>query len=435
MTTDWARDFYKNLENRGIRPGLDRIREVMDRLGNPQESTPFIHVAGTNGKGSVALMTAHILTEAGYRTGLFRSPAVTTFEDQIQVDGRPISPRDLAACTEEIRRVADDMADPPTAFEALTALALLHFARKACDFAVVEVGMGGLEDATNLIPPPRLALITRLGLDHLGVLGDSLSDIARHKAGIIKEGSGAALAYPSEEEGLAVVRAQAQACGVPFGVVDRDRIRPRTMDPDGQSFDWLPSPDGRGMALEGLTLPLLGRHQLTNAGLVLTAMESLRGMSYTVPEEAVRHGLAQARLACRMEVLRKNPLFLLDGGHNPQGVESLVDLIHDLLPQGKVHFLMGMLKDKDVDRVLDLVLPCGETFSCVTPDHPTRALSAQTLAEAIQKKGGSAQAFSTLEEGLDRALASNKPLVAFGSFYTAGPIRKLFLKKEGADRR
>ncbi|WP_304263686.1 folylpolyglutamate synthase/dihydrofolate synthase family protein [Kallipyga massiliensis] len=428
MKTDQARAFYKNAESRGIRPGLERIRELMDRLGNPQDRTPYIHVAGTNGKGSVALMTAQILSQAGYRTGLFRSPAVTSFEDQVQVDGRPISPQDLARETEKIQAAANQMVDPPTSFEALTALALLHFTDQSCDLAVIEVGMGGLEDSTNVIPPPRLALITRLGLDHLGVLGNSLAEIAGQKAGIIKRGTGVALAYPSEEEGLAVVADRARTQAVPFQVVDSGRVSLRKMDLDGQVFDWVPSEGHEGMRLEGLTLPLLGRHQLTNVSLVLTGIEALRTMGYAIPDEAIRRGLSTARLACRMEVLRKDPLFLLDGGHNPQGVASLVDLLRDLsLPP--VHFLMGMLKDKDVDHVIDLVLPLGASFTCITPDHPTRALSGEDLAQKIQKKGGPAQAFSTMEEGLDRALATGQPVVASGSFYTAGPLRKLFLKK------
>lgn len=428
MKTDQARAFYKNAESRGIRPGLERIRELMDRLDNPQDRTPYIHVAGTNGKGSVALMTAQILSQAGYRTGLFRSPAVTSFEDQIQVDGRPISPQDLARETEKIQSAAQEMADPPTSFEALTALALLHFADQSCDLAVIEVGMGGLEDSTNVIPPPRLALITRLGLDHLGVLGNTLAEIAGQKAGIIKKGTGAALAYPSEEEGLAVVADQARTRAVPFQVIDPGRVSLRKMDLDGQVFNWKPSVNEGSMSLEGLTLPLLGRHQLTNAGLVLTGIEALRTMGYAIPDEAIRRGLSTARLACRMEVLRQDPLFLLDGGHNPQGVASLVDLLRDLsLPP--VHFLMGMLKDKDVDHVIDLVLPLGDSFTCITPDNPTRALSGELLAQKIRKKGGPAQAFSTREEGLDRALSTGQPVVAFGSFYTAGPLRKLFLKK------
>lgn len=428
MKTDQARAFYKNAESRGIRPGLERIRDLMDRLGNPQDRTPYIHVAGTNGKGSVALMTAQILSQAGYRTGLFRSPAVTTFEDQIQVDGRPIFPQDLARETEIIQSAADQMEDPPTSFEALTALALLHFADQACDLAVIEVGMGGLEDSTNIIPPPQLALITRLGLDHLGVLGNNLAEIAGQKAGIIKKGTGAALAYPSEEEGLAAVAERARTHGVPFQVIDPGRVSLRKMNLDGQIFDWKSTVNEQTVSLEDLTLPLLGRHQLTNTALVLTGIETLRTMGYDIPDEAIRRGLSMARLACRMEVLSKDPLFLLDGGHNPQGVASLVDLLRDL-SLSKVHFLMGMLKDKDVDHVIDLVLPLGVSFTCITPNHPSRALSGEDLAQKIQKKGGSAQAFSTMEDGLDRALATGEPVVAFGSFYTAGPLRKLFFKK------
>lgn len=428
MKTDQAINFYKNAESRGIRPGLERIRDLMDRLDNPQDRTPYIHVAGTNGKGSVALMTAQILSQAGYRTGLFRSPAVTTFEDQIQVDGRPISPDDLARETEIIQSAAQQMEDPPTSFEALTALALLHFADQACDLAVIEVGMGGLEDSTNIIPPPRLALITRLGLDHLGVLGNNLAEIAGQKAGIIKKGTGAALAYPSEEEGLAAVAERARSVQVPFRVADPGRVALQKMNLDGQVFDWKSTENEQTVSLEDLTLPLLGRHQLTNTALVLTGIETLRTMGYDIPDEAIRRGMSMARLACRMEVLSKNPLFLLDGGHNPQGVASLVDLLRDL-SLSKVHFLMGMLKDKDVDHAIDLVLPLGASFTCITPNHPSRALSGEDLARKIQKKGGSAQAFSTMEEGLDRALATGEPVVAFGSFYTAGPLRKLFFKK------
>lgn len=413
--------FLQSTENLGIRPGLARMAELMALLGHPEAALPMVHVAGTNGKGSTAKMTASILQAAGYRVGLFTSPAFSSYEDQIQINGAPLAIDALLAGADRLQREVVKMEDPPTAFELLCALAFLSFARQSCDVAVIEVGMGGLLDATNIIPPPRLALITRLGLDHLRMLGPGLQDIARHKAGIIKEGTGACLAYPSEPEALEVLKEQASACQVPFFCAPPAPPARQLVKPDraGQVFSLPPYQD--------LFLPLLGRHQVQNACLVLSAVQALQKQGFDLPEAAVRKGLSQVDFPLRMEVLRAKPLLLLDGCHNPQGVAALCDLIEDLFGEQKLSFLLGLLRDKDSAAILDLILPRAKKVYCLTPHHPDRALPAEALAQAILDRGGRAQVLAGDGEALALMRQSPDPLIAFGSFYLVGPLRKAYL--------
>ena len=265
----------------------------------------FVHVTGTNGKGSTCAILASVLRAAGYRTGLYTSPYIFRFNERMQIDGAPISDAELCAVTEEVRPLADGMADHPTEFEMVTAIAFAWFASRNCDIVVCEVGMGGELDATNVIPAPEAAVLCNIGLDHTAYLGDTAEKIAATKSGIIKAGCDAVL-YPCAPSVREVVADRCRRCGVTLHPVDMDTLVPVSHSLEGQEFSF--------GSLSGLHLPLLGRMQLRNAAAALTAVEVLRRRGWAIGEDAVRQGLAQVRWPVRFEVVRRKPLVVMDGG-------------------------------------------------------------------------------------------------------------------------
>ena len=400
------------------RPGLERVSELLEKLGNPQEKLKCVHVAGSNGKGSCAAMMESILRSAGYHTGLFTSPALLCWQDQIRMDGKNITDWELSVLTEEIRAACEGMADHPSRFEMLTALALLCFARRELDVCVIEVGMGGLNDATNVIPAPEAAIIMNIGLEHTEWLGDTVEKIAAVKAGIIKPGCDA-VCYRNTE---GVEQVFAQVCAeknVPLTMPDFNAIAALESNVTGQSFEY--------KDFGVLRLPLLGDHQLKNAAVVLEAVDVLRRRGWNISNVAVRMGLAGTGWPARFEILRRDPLFILDGGHNPQCADAVADTLNQLCPGQKFTFLLGVLSDKDYESELDLFLPMADHFLCVTPDSP-RALPAPVLAERIRARGVDAVALDTIEAGTDAAYAVRGPVLAVGSLYMAGDVRKRFLQ-------
>lgn len=419
MKLSEAVSFIQAASWQGSRLGLERIAELMARLGDPERDLKFVHVAGTNGKGSVAAMLAAILTAAGYRTGLYTSPHLCRYHERMQIDGVPISDGDLCAAAETVKIQADRMDDPPTEFERITAMALVYFAQKACDIVVLEVGLGGRLDATNVIPPPEAAVITNLGLEHTDVLGDTLAQIAWEKAGIVKPGC-AVVSYDSAPEALEVIGAVCAERGAPLTRVRRSDLRLLSQGLEGQRFSW--------RDLEDLYLPLLGEHQLHNAAVALETVRVLGRGKWNIPEKAVRDGLAAARWPARLEVLSRDPLFLLDGGHNPQCAKALADSLKQLLPGQKFLFLIGVLADKDYPAIVGQMLPLAQEFICLTPDSG-RALPAGELAAYLEGEGARAAACADVPSGIAAALCAAdgaRAVVAFGSLYLAGAVREVF---------
>ncbi|MBQ9044928.1 MAG: 5-formyltetrahydrofolate cyclo-ligase [Oscillospiraceae bacterium] len=398
------------------RLGLERTRTLLHALGDPQKKLRFIHVAGSNGKGSTCAMLASVLTRAGYRTGLYTSPYIQSFCERIQIDGESIPEEALAAATERVRFYADQMDDHPSQFELVTAIAIEYYAARQCDVVVLEVGMGGALDSTNVIDAPEVAVIMNIGLEHTEYLGSTLEEIARTKGGIIKPGCDC-VAYPSAPVVLQTLAALCRSADVPFQVADTDAIVPEDASLRGQQFSF--------HSWTHLRLPLLGAHQLNNAAVALTVIETLRSRGWRIPDDAVRAGLRDVRWPARMEVLHRDPLFLLDGGHNPQCAEALAQGIAAYLPEQKVTFLLGVLADKDSDTMLDIVQPYGAAYICLTPNNP-RALPAQTLAERLCARGQDAVAAPDVDAGIRMALETGAPVVAFGSLYLAGEIRTRF---------
>lgn len=363
--------------------GLERIQELLERLGNPQNSLKFVHVAGTNGKGSVCAYMDSVLREAGLRVGLFTSPYIEMFEERIRVNGENISLEALTEVTWAVREAAEAMASQdaakhPTEFELMCAVALVYFARQNCDICVLEVGLGGRWDATNVINAPEVCVITRIGLDHTELLGDTTAKIAAEKAGIIKPGT-TVVSWSQDEAALKAIRVVCEAADAPLYVANLDdlEIEPVNLEDVNtlpvRHFTYKQWP---------FETKLLANYQPANAMLAIEALGMLRLRGWDISQEAVHAGIAKATWPGRFEVMQQNPLVIVDGGHNPQGAEVLAETLRDVLPETKPVFLVGILADKDYGGMLETVVDLGQDFVCVTPPNP-RALDAEELAAAI----------------------------------------------------
>ncbi len=416
MNIDQAMAFIHSVSWMGTVPGLDRIRELLGRLGDPQKALKFLHIAGTNGKGSTAAMLASVLTCAGYRTGLYTSPYILKFNERIQIDGRQIPDAAVCALAERIRPLAGAMAQHPSEFELITAMGFEYFRREGCDIVVCEVGMGGDWDATNIIENTECAVITNIGLDHTQILGDTVEAIARTKAGIIKPGRPCVL-YRQQPGVEAVIEAACREKDAPLFKADFEALRLTADSLEGQRFDW--------HDLRGLFLPLLGAHQLNNACTALTALRVMRGRGWKIGDGAVREGLARVTWPGRFQVLCADPLFIADGGHNPQCLEALEEAIKRYLPGRKIVFLSGCMADKDYGAMFVRLLPYAREFVTVTPLNP-RALSAEALSGYISEKlGMPATPCGTVAEGVRAAIDKAGPdgvVCACGSLYMLGDV-------------
>ena len=420
MNYEEALAFVRGTDWKGSRLGLERMRCLMARLGNVQDDLKIIHVAGTNGKGSVSTMLSSVLTAAGYKTGLYTSPHLVRENERMRINGADISDEDFCPAAQAVKAASDGMDDAPTEFEILTAMAFRYFAKEKCDAVVLEVGLGGRLDATNVIACPEAAVIANIGLEHTAILGHTLPEIAREKAGIIKSGT-TAVTYAVSDEVDDVYRAVCAERGAAWRKADFSSLTPRTHALTGQSFDW--------KGYKNLHLHLLGEHQLHNASLVLETIEVLREKGWQISDEAFRAGLENARWEARMELLREDPPILADGAHNPQCVQALAKALDEYLPGEKVLFLLGVLADKDYSAMLRALVPHGKKFLCLTPDSP-RALPAGELCNVLRALGAEAEECEGAADGVHRALAEcgDSPVVACGSLYLMGAVRTEFLK-------
>ena len=415
MRLEEALAYIHKVDWRGSVPGLSRIDELLGRLGHPERDMKYVHITGTNGKGSTCAMLASVLRSAGYKTGLYTSPYIFRFNERMQINGVPISDGALCALVEELQPLADSMEDVPTEFELVTAIGLTWFSREKCDIVVCEVGMGGEFDATNVIPPPEVAVFTNIGLDHTAVLGSTVEKIAATKAGIIKPGCSAVL-YPSTPSVQAVIEGRCREQHVPLEAVRFSGMRCVSDDLDGQVFDLPPR--------KGLRLPLLGGHQLRNAATALTAADVLRQRGWHIPEDAVRQGLAAVTWPGRFQVVRRHPTVILDGGHNPQCMEALAGAIREYLPGQSVTVLTGVLGDKDFAQMYDHIAPLAARFIAITPDNP-RALPAPQLAAYLNRYGKPVTVCRTIPDGVAQLLAQTPPdgaAVCCGSLYLLGDV-------------
>ena len=416
---------------KGSRPGLSRTRELTDRLGRPQDSLKFIHVAGTNGKGSTSAMLASILREAGYRVGLYTSPFILRFNERMRIDGRDIPDEELAELTELVKPHAEAMEDSPTEFELITAIALCYFAKHRCDYVVFEVGMGGRLDSTNIIDAETVvaSVITGIAMDHTAFLGDTPEKIAAEKAGIIKEGVpvvyggnhppvGETVPSPEAISCGEVIRARAEEVGAPYCETDHTKLEDIRADLFGADFDF-----GDRKALR---ISLAGLYQPYNAANVLTVVDLLRTRGLTIPERAVRAGLISVFWPGRFEILSREPLIIADGGHNPEGIDAAIASIREYFKDEKILLLTGVMADKDYSHMVARMGEVTARAFCVRPAND-RALDAHRYAESFRAIGIPAEGYATVAEGVaaasEVALREGKALLCLGSLYMYGEVR------------
>ena len=415
MTLEEALYYIHAVCWKGSIPGLERINALLDEMGHPEQTLKFVHVTGTNGKGSTCAMIASVLRKAGYRTGLYTSPYITRFNERMQINGEMIPDEELCAITAEIKPLADRIFEQPTEFEMVTAIAFAWFARRQCDIVVCEVGMGGEFDATNVIGAPEAAVLCNIGLDHTEVLGDTLEKIAATKSGIIKSGCDAVL-YRSTPGVEAVVEQRCSEVGAALHKVDFAGLHLRSRSLEGQIFDF--------GGLTGLHLPLLGEHQLHNAAVALTTLSVLQKRGWKITEDDIRQGFACVVWPGRFQIIGREPLFLIDGGHNPQCIQALAQNITDYLPGRPLTILTGVLGDKDYHCMYRSVADHAAEFITVTPDNP-RALTAQELAGYLSSFGKPVTACDTVDEGVRLAIdhaGKSGTVLCYGSLYLLGDV-------------
>ena len=422
MTYEETMKYIHKVAWTGSRPGLSRITELLSALGDPQDSLRFIHVAGTNGKGSFCSMLDSVLRRAGYKIGLYTSPYIERFNERMAIDGEPISDDELSEITARVRVFADKMADPPTEFELITATAMVYFAEHKCDYVVIEVGMGGRLDATNIIKTPVLSVITGISLDHTAFLGNTVAEVAREKAGIIKSGI-PVLFGGNDPDAAAVIREVSESAGSEYFEVNRADVCNIRGDFDKNLFDF--------GAYRDIKLSLLGGYQPYNAANVITAVEILNRNGFDISEQILREGLECARWKGRFELLCREPIFIIDGSHNPEGIAAAVQSVKYCFGDKKVYLLSGVMKDKDYTQMARELSAVACRAFTLTPDN-SRSLDSTLYAESFCSVGVPAAGYKTVKEAVFAALyaakADSVPLVALGSLYMYGEIKSAFLE-------
>ncbi len=422
MNYEEALEYIHGTLKFGVKLGLKNITVLLDLMGNPHKNLNFVHIAGTNGKGSTAAFISSILKEAGYRVGTFTSPYLERFTERIKVDDSEISESDVARITEFVRGKVNAMIElgynHPTEFEIVTALGMQYFYEKKCDVVVLEVGLGGRFDSTNVIDSSLVSVITAIGYDHMNILGNTLSEIAFEKAGIIKP-SGEVVMYPQPREAEEVIEDVCAQRGATLHKVDFDSAKIVNWSVDGQVFHY--------DKLRNLKIALIGRHQVRNAVMAVEACRIISQKGYTISEDAVRRGLEKARWPGRMEILKKEPIFMIDGAHNAQGAGILKEALDEYFPDRRRIFIFGVLRDKDYMSMIKTVIPGADTVIAVTPDSD-RALPASDLAILLEPYCKNIHVSDTIVSAVMKAFrlsSKNDVICAFGSLYYIGKIRSM----------
>ena len=404
-------------------PGLARSYELLGLLGDPQKKLKFVHIAGTNGKGSTAAMLASVLQSAGYRTGLYTSPHLLRFHERMRVNGKEIDDTSLISLTNTVRNAAERMSEMPTGFEIMTAIAFLYFVQERCDIVSLEVGLGGRMDSTNVIPAPEVCVVANIGLEHTAILGDTVEKIAAEKCGIIKHGAHAVLF--GQSEGVEnVAREKCAQEDVALTITAQEKLERISSSLDGQEFKYR----GRGP----YHLRLLGEYQLLNALTVIDVCNALRSRGWDkLTDEAIDEGLSHAQWPGRLELLRRGPDFIVDGAHNPQCVDALMDSLAALYGDKKLIFLTGVLRDKDWQQMLRRALPLAKAFVVITPPS-ARALDENELAAWLNAQGVQAVPAKDTDDGVRRALelaGEDDAICSWGSLYFTGEVRRVLTEQ------
>lgn len=413
-----ARVYLDEVSKYGSVLGLESMRELLRRLGDPQNELKFIHISGTNGKGSVLAYLSTILSGAGYRTGRYISPTLFSYRERIQVDGEYIEKESLACHVTAIAAAAEDMQKAglpsPTVFEIETALAFLYFKEKRCDIVTLEVGCGGLLDATNIITTTLMEVIASISMDHTDLLGDTLAKIAAQKAGIIKPDT-MVVSAQQKSEAAQVIEDTCKEQHCTLQMVDESKISNVHYGAEGQTFSY--------KTWENVAISLAGSYQIKNAALALEGVETLRKLGYALSDQQVREGLLHTAWRGRFTTLRRDPTVIIDGAHNPAAALELKESLERYFPGKTLYFVMGMFKDKDYAQVIDLTAPLARHIITVeTPGNP-RAMPARELAEAVGKVNPSVEWADSVAHGIEKALAmagKEDAVIVFGSLSFLG---------------
>ncbi len=426
MDYNQSLNYIANLTVFGIKPGLTRIEKLLSLMGQPQLRYRTIHVTGTNGKGSTTAMLAAILKAAGIRTGMYTSPHLISYNERFLIDGQPVSNEDFAEAMTQTAHYVDAMAaageEQPTEFEVLTAAAFYYFAQKKVEWAVIEVGLGGLLDSTNVITP-EISVITNVKMDHADRCGTTLTEIAYHKAGIIKPRIPVVTA--AAEEALSVIRQKADACQAPFYQKGLDFQAVRIGYQEMMQKIRISAP--KFMYSEVVAIPLIGVYQVENCALAVMAALCLKKDEPRITDDAIKTGLEEVKWPGRAEILGDKPVVIIDGAHNPAGAKALRETLNTMFPGRPVTFLFGVLRDKDRQGIITELIAPLDTVVAVSPISP-RAMPAAELATEIS--AGHVEYADAISSGLSRALelaGEDGILCAAGSLYLVGFVRSLLL--------
>lgn len=431
MNYNEALQFIHESHKFGMRLGLDNIKKLLELLGDPQNNLKIIHVAGTNGKGSTCSFISSILKESGYKVGLYTSPFLETFTERIRVNGENIREEEVGKIVSLIKEKIEIMVSEgysyPTEFEIVTAMAFYYYNQEKVDFVALEVGLGGRYDATNVIDKPVVSAITSISLDHTGILGDTLAKIAFEKGGIIKEDC-PTIVYPQQEEASEVIKNICAEKKSKYIECDFKNIEIKSSNINSQIYNC----NINGKELRDLEIKLIGDHQIKNSIVALNVIEYLNDIKITnISEENIRKGLLETKWPGRIEKISENPMFIIDGAHNEEGAKSLANSIDKYFENKNKILVIGMLEDKDIESVLDLLIPKFNKVITTTPDNP-RAIDANKLKEKIERYNIEVTCKPNIKEAVDYALEiSNKDdvIISAGSLYMIGNVRTIIVNK------
>lgn len=427
MTYEEAMNYISSVGRFGSNYGLERTLRILELLGNPHEKLKFIHIAGTNGKGSTTAMVSKILRGYGYKVGMYTSPYLEEFEERIQINGQNINKNILVNLLEQVRtvinKVIEEGYEHPTEFEIITALMFLHFYNEKVDYAVVEVGLGGRLDSTNVLIP-KVSVITSISLDHVNILGDNIKEIAKEKAGIIKESIPVVL-YPQKKEAEEVILqiAKEKKSKVCFVKMSNSKLISINTNELYQKVEVKTSKN-----IYSINLPLLGEHQILNLSVALNAIETLlEGENIIINKELIEKSLDDVKWIGRLETLKKNPMVVIDGAHNNDGIKALRKNVEKYFKYNKLYLLLGILADKQVKEMVKEITPIAEKVYALTP-HSDRAELCEDLRNEILEYNSNTVALESYEEAFSLAMqeANEDDLVLIsGSLYMIGDMRKI----------
>lgn len=415
-----AMEYIEEISKYGSVLGLDNMRELCRRLGNPQEELRIVHIAGTNGKGSVLAYISTVLKAAGYRTGRYISPVIFNYRERIQLNGRPITKQALCESLQPVREAAQQMAEEglphPTPFEIETALAFCYFKKMKCDIVVLETGLGGALDATNIITTAAAAVFTSISMDHMQYLGDSLEEITENKAGIIKNNC-YVISAEQQPEVMETLKRRAAEKDSPFYPLDSQRISKIKYGVEKQRFSY--------NGYKDLEIALTGKHQIENAALAVMVIEALNRNGYAIGERALRKGLAETVWRGRFSIIAKKPYFIVDGAHNEDAAKKLAESVRFYFTNRRIIYIMGILRDKEYGKIIRETYEPAEHIITVTPPYNPRAMQAYELAKEAQEYHESVTAADSLEEAVELGYMladKDSVIIAFGSLSFLGDL-------------